>query len=235
MSCQRLPQRQMQTRQQKKQRLTPLRVDIDFLDFGGGFSFPVNSSPAAYPLESFVQPLEKASAQFPRSVRLALELGRFVVAPTGYFCTRVETLKHSKGQDFAICDCGMNGFSGFATQSRFKRQNYPCNHIPSRDRASRRAKPFLGDVVGPLCTPADTLAANLELADLSEGDLLAFANCGAYGLTHAMPMFLSHEPPMEIGVSESFDGPKILRRSTQLADSLLSQGGDTRLIQEVLG
>jgi len=211
-----------------------LRTNIDFLDFGGGFSFPVDSSPTHYPVETLRGVVDAALADFPEHVMLAFELGRFVVAPTGVFCTRVETLKHSKGRDFAICDGGMNAFSGFSTQSRFKRQNFPCLHIPARRTDGHHIAEFCGDVVGPLCTPADMLASGLALPNLSEGDILAFGNCGAYGLTHAMPLFLSHEAPMEIGISNDFAEPAILRNSTQVVDSLVAQGADLAAVAEVL-
>jgi diaminopimelate decarboxylase len=53
-------------------------------------------------------------------------------------------------------------------------------------------------VVGPLCTPLDTLGARMELARASVGDLVAVMQSGAYGLTASPTAFLGHEPPLEV-------------------------------------
>lgn len=212
-----------------------LRTRIDFLDFGGGFSFPVNDSPVPYPLHDLTNDLQNAVAEIPEKVKLYFELGRFVVAPIGSFCTQVQTLKHSKGENFAICDAGINGFYSFASQSQFKRQNYPVFHIPAPRPNGANMGKFEGAIVGPLCTPADSLAAGLVLHNVSEGDILVFQNCGAYGLTHAMPMFLSHAVPLEIGIRTGEKAHHMLRRNAQLTDSLRAQGASDDDIKRVLG
>jgi diaminopimelate decarboxylase len=54
------------------------------------------------------------------------------------------------------------------------------------------------DVVGPLCSPLDSLGRNLKLPRLQPGDQLAIPNVGAYGLSASLLGFLSHPPPREI-------------------------------------
>ena len=54
------------------------------------------------------------------------------------------------------------------------------------------------DIVGPLCSPLDYLARDLELPTVEVGDLVAIPNVGAYGLTAGLTAFLSHRPPVEI-------------------------------------
>jgi diaminopimelate decarboxylase len=53
-------------------------------------------------------------------------------------------------------------------------------------------------VVGPLCTPLDTLAREALLPQLGVGDLIAVLQSGAYGLTASPAGFLSHPPPAEV-------------------------------------
>jgi diaminopimelate decarboxylase len=53
-------------------------------------------------------------------------------------------------------------------------------------------------VVGPLCTPLDTLAHQMDLARAEIGDYVVVLQSGAYGLTASPLRFLAHPPPQEI-------------------------------------
>jgi diaminopimelate decarboxylase len=57
------------------------------------------------------------------------------------------------------------------------------------------------DLVGPLCTPLDTLARNITLPKAELDDLIGIFQSGAYGLTASPVNFLSHAIPAEILVS----------------------------------
>ena len=54
------------------------------------------------------------------------------------------------------------------------------------------------DIVGPLCTPLDSLARGLKIPAVQPGDLVGIPNVGAYGLTASLHAFLSHPPPVEV-------------------------------------
>jgi len=45
---------------------------------------------------------------------------------------------------------------------------------------------------------SDVLATALDLPAPRSGDLLAVLDCGAYGFTESMPLFLSHPLPAEL-------------------------------------
>jgi diaminopimelate decarboxylase len=53
-------------------------------------------------------------------------------------------------------------------------------------------------LVGPLCTPLDTLARKAEIAPVSGGDVIAILQSGAYGLSASPVGFLSHPMPAEV-------------------------------------
>ena len=53
-------------------------------------------------------------------------------------------------------------------------------------------------VVGPLCTPLDTLGRDVTLPHCEAGDLIVLHQSGAYGLTASPVNFLSHRPPAEL-------------------------------------
>jgi diaminopimelate decarboxylase len=54
------------------------------------------------------------------------------------------------------------------------------------------------EVVGPLCTPLDTLGRDVKLPNPEVGDLLGVFQSGAYGLTASPVNFLSHPTPAEV-------------------------------------
>jgi diaminopimelate decarboxylase len=56
------------------------------------------------------------------------------------------------------------------------------------------------DVVGPLCTPLDTLARGIMLPRAELGDLIGIFQSGAYGRTASPLEFLSHPAPPEVWV-----------------------------------
>ena len=74
------------------------------------------------------------------------------------------------------------------------RKNYPVV-IGDKVRGVRREH---ATVVGPLCTPLDTLADRMDLAEAHPGDLVAVFQSGAYGLTASPLAFLSHPAPLEV-------------------------------------
>jgi diaminopimelate decarboxylase len=74
------------------------------------------------------------------------------------------------------------------------RKNYPVA-VGNRVRGAKRE---IVSVVGPLCTPLDLLADNMEMALAEVGDLIVVFQSGAYGLTASPTAFLSHPLPAEI-------------------------------------
>jgi diaminopimelate decarboxylase len=56
------------------------------------------------------------------------------------------------------------------------------------------------DIVGPLCTPLDTLARGIMLPLAEIGDLIGIFQSGAYGRSASPLGFLSHPAPAEIWV-----------------------------------
>ena len=74
------------------------------------------------------------------------------------------------------------------------RKNYPVivgNKATGNERESV-------SVVGPLCTPLDLLADEVEMAKADIGDLIVVFQSGAYGLTASPTSFLNHPTPVEV-------------------------------------
>lgn len=127
--------------------------------------------------------------------QLVLELGRYLVAEAGFFVTRVVSTKLSRGVRIAICDGGMNNHLPASGHfGMVMRRNYSMHKVGARAVAEREKV----DLVGPLCTSIDRLGSGVPLPPLSEGDLIAIHNSGAYGLTASPVHFISHGVPAEV-------------------------------------
>jgi diaminopimelate decarboxylase len=173
---------------------SPVRV----LNIGGGFGIPY--FPGEQPLDiaavgaNLTRLLGGTRRVLPQA-RIVIELGRYLVGEAGLYVCRVIDRKISRGQVFLITDGGLHHhLAASGNFGQVIRKNYPVtvgNHVVG-------AKRELANVVGPLCTPLDLLADNMEMARADVGDLIAVFQSGAYGLTASPTAFLSHPAPAEI-------------------------------------
>ena len=108
-----------------------------------------------------------------RAVKLLLEPGRALVGHAGVLLMRVEYLKHGADRNFAVVDAAMNDLMRPAL--------YDAYHevLPVIQRAGN-GKAY--EIVGPVCETGDFLARDRTLV-VHEGDLLAIAAAGAYGMS----------------------------------------------------
>jgi diaminopimelate decarboxylase len=172
----------------------PVRV----LNIGGGFGIPY------FPGDERLEPallgrnlagiLEGLGARLPQA-QVVLELGRFLVGEAGLYVCRVIDRKISRGHCFLVTDGGLHHhLAASGNFGQVVRKNYPVV-VGNRVRGAQRETV---SVVGPLCTPLDLLADNLEMAKADVGDLIAVFQSGAYGLSASPTAFLGHPPPVEI-------------------------------------
>jgi diaminopimelate decarboxylase len=122
---------------------------------------------------------------------LSIESGRFIVAPSGQFVTKVEYLKESQGKNYVIVDGGFSCNASLVGVGQILKQNFKCS-TSSKEKITK-----IYSVAGPSCTPLDILAQNIELPVLSEGDFLYFENSGAYGLSYSPNNFLELKEAQE--------------------------------------
>jgi diaminopimelate decarboxylase len=107
----------------------------------------------------------------------------------------VRAAKISRGTRFLVCDGGMHHhLAASGNLGQIVKRDYPIV-AACRLRDSDRSPCH---VVGPLCTPLDSLGRNALLPSLREGDLIAVLQSGAYGLTASPTAFLSHPTPAEV-------------------------------------
>ncbi|MEO8767428.1 MAG: pyridoxal-dependent decarboxylase, exosortase A system-associated [Nitrosospira sp.] len=171
---------------------------VRLLNIGGGFGIPYFPGDEALNLaavgENLQHLLPEAKRQLP-DARIVIELGRYLVAEAGVYVCRVLERKESRGQVFLVTDGGLHHhLAASGNFGQVIRKNYPVvvgNKIHGDERE-------IVSVVGPLCTPLDLLADQMEMTKAEMGDLIVVFQSGAYGLTASPTAFLSHPAPVEV-------------------------------------
>jgi diaminopimelate decarboxylase len=172
----------------------PLRL----LNIGGGFGIPYFPGEERLDLEAVGSNLKRllaeARPQLPQA-QIVIELGRYLVGEAGAYVCRVVDRKVSRGQVFLVTDGGLHHhLSASGNFGQVIRKNYPVV-IGTRVAQGPREQ---ASVVGPLCTPLDLLADQMELGQADVGDLVVVLQSGAYGITASPAAFLSHPAAVEV-------------------------------------
>lgn len=123
---------------------------------------------------------------------LTVEMGRFFAASCGHYYTSVADTKTNDGVDYAVVDGGSHQVRYFG---QMQGMQIPfIDHITGgQNSGNHSARSWT--ICGSLCTTADVLARNVELAGLERGDILVFHQAGAYSLYECMSLFLSRDLP----------------------------------------
>ncbi len=173
---------------------SPVRV----LNIGGGLGVPYFPGEQALNLPAIGENLQRLMPEVMRQLphaRIAIELGRYMVAEAGVYVCRVLERKVSRGQIFLVTDGGLHHhLAASGNFGQVIRKNYPVI-IGNKVRGTERE---VVSVVGPLCTPLDILADQLPMAKAVADDLVAVLQSGAYGLTASPIAFLNHPAPVEV-------------------------------------
>ncbi|SCZ09489.1 diaminopimelate decarboxylase [Alkaliphilus peptidifermentans] len=195
-------------------------IKLKVIDFGGGFGVPYFNGEHKLDLVEIRNGLQTIFQTYEEKmdfseIKLIVESGRFIVAESGCFLTRILYRKKSRDKIFLITDGGSNNHSTAAGIGRFARQNFPIDIINqlSSDYIEKV------DIVGPLCTPTDVLVQNVEIPVTQEGDVIIILKSGAYGFSASSLNFLSHPWPTEIMFDKNNE---YLIRQRQTKEELIS-------------
>jgi diaminopimelate decarboxylase len=180
------------------------RIGVPFamLDFGGGLGIRYFPHEAELSIDTLRSGLLELFAEIENDpsfsgTEFLLEPGRFLAGEAGVYLARVNDIKVSRGKKFLILDGGMNHhLAASGNLGQTIKRNYPMALVNKLNASPEETV----DVVGPLCTPLDTVGRNVTLPRAEIGDLLCIFQSGAYGLTASPNMFLSHPTPPEIWV-----------------------------------
>lgn len=162
---------------------------IGTLNLGGGLGVPYE--PDAPPLDTraIAQALAQAKALCPQ-YSLWMEPGRFLVAESGALLLSATQIVEKEGLVRIGVDGGMNALLRPALyEARHEVANLTRLDAPATMRA---------DIVGPICESGDVLARGRDVPATSEGDVMLFANAGAYGFVMASTYNLRQLPAQSV-------------------------------------
>ncbi len=150
--------------------------DIRYIDAGGGLGISYEGAQGNF--EKQIAAYAKAVLAPLRGLKLhlLLEPGRSIVGPAGVLLTRVLYRKTNNHKRFLIVDAAMNDLLRPSLYSAYHEIVPVCRATNRESRATETT-----DVVGPICETGDFFARDRKLPRVSEGDLLAILDVGAYG------------------------------------------------------
>ncbi|RFU82512.1 type III PLP-dependent enzyme [Streptomyces triticagri] len=196
-----------------------LEFELETVDVGGGLGiayFDNEQDLDVGKLAELVNPIVQDFTDRHPDTRMIMELGRFLVAASGTYVTRVRYTKTSMGERFAVLDGGTNHHMAAVGIGSYVKRNFPMVALERPDAPA--TGPW--QVTGPLCTPNDLLGKKVQLPDLRPGELVGVLRSGAYGPTASPVHFLSHGYPAEVLVD---GGKPYLIRVRDDAEAMLAQ------------
>ena len=162
------------------------------LDIGGGLGISYHEEHKLPPkdldlLAGYGAMLRRVLQGFSGSV--LCEPGRILVGSCGTLVGEVQYVKETPFRNFLIVNTGMHHL--------LRPTLYQANHriMPLKQGLERPTKVY--DVVGPICESSDVLGKERTLPEVHEGDYLAFADAGAYGMSMASN-YNEHPMPKEL-------------------------------------
>lgn len=150
--------------------LQAINIDIKFFDVGGGLGVVYDNETTIHP-----QAYAEAIIQKIKGLDLTIlsEPGRYMMANSGIFLTKVLYEKVNADKRFVIVDGAMNDL--------LRPSLYNAYHKIEAIRKEGETSP--ADVVGPVCESGDFLAKDVALPALNHNDILVVHSAGAYGFT----------------------------------------------------
>ena len=196
------------------------KIDIETIDFGGGFGVPYYANENEFALEAFGKSVQSLIEEARHCVgiekaRFVIEPGRYLVADGGLYVTRVMNCKDSRDKHFIVVDGGIHHhLAATGNLGQVIKKNFPMAI------ANRMNEPHdvIYNITGRQCTSLDTLARNIALPAVQEGDILVIFQSGAYVRSVSPLGFRSHPEPIEIMMEK--ESMKIIRRNSCEQDIL---------------
>lgn len=148
--------------------------DLEFIDFGSGFKVPYKEGDIETNIEELGEKLttrfNSFCKEYGKDLELGFEPGKFLVSESGYFLAKVNVVKQTTSMVFAGVDSGFNHL----IRPMFYDSYHRIENITNPEGRKR-----FYSVVGYICE-TDTFGTNRQIAEITEGDILAFRNAGAY-------------------------------------------------------
>lgn len=184
---------------------------LDFIDFGSGFKVPYKANDIATDVEDLGRTLSDRLQDFfkeyGKELEILFEPGKFLVSESGFLLVRTNVVKQTTATVFAGVDSGQNHL--------IRPMMYEAYHrITNISNPEGRQRIYT--VVGYICE-TDTFGWDRRINEITEGDILAIHNAGAYGYSMASN-YNSRYRPAEVLI---YDGQALLIRERERMEDIL--------------
>jgi diaminopimelate decarboxylase len=152
--------------------LNAIDIDIKFFDVGGGLGV-VYDKEVTIKTEAYAHAITQAIKGL--DLTIINEPGRYMMANSGIFLTKVLYEKQNGKKRFVVVDGAMNDL--------LRPSLYSAYH--KIEAIQREGEQSLADVVGPVCESGDFLGKDISLPIMEHNDILVVHSAGAYGFTMA--------------------------------------------------
>jgi len=156
---------------------------LTFINFGGGFPIAYHEGEHGFDIAAFGEEarafMKEDLKNRPKGFNYLFEPGRWLVAQSGCLLTKVTAVKQAGKITYLGTDTGFNHLA--------RPVLYDAEHrVISLKKLSQSPSSLHSyTVAGNICESSDILAKNVSLPETVEGDIIALADAGAYGMTMA--------------------------------------------------
>jgi diaminopimelate decarboxylase len=166
--------------------LKAIDIDIKFFDVGGGLGV-VYDNEVTIKVEAYALAITQAIKGL--DLTIVNEPGRYMMANSGIFLTKVLYEKQNGDKRFVVVDGAMNDL--------LRPSLYGAYH--KIEAVQKEGEKSLADVVGPVCESGDFLGKDVSLPIMNHNDILVVHSAGAYGFTMASN-YNTRNRPAEVAV-----------------------------------
>ncbi len=190
---------------------------LEFIDFGGGFGVPYKPGEKRLDLSELSEKLFETIDLFldkydNQNVHFKCEPGRYISAECGLLLGTVHAVKKNYGKYYVGTDIGFNVMMRHVLYDSYHEIEVLSDRKTIND--IREAT-----IVGNICESGDILASDRNIGPVSEGDIIAVKNAGAYGYSMASN-YNCRLRPAEVLIAE--DGSVRLIRKADTMESLMN-------------
>ena len=199
--------------------------NLEFIDFGGGFSIPYNKQNGEAPTDlaylgrELTRHMESFAYEYGKPLTFMVEPGRYICAESGVLLGTVHAVKQNGAATYAGTDLGFNVLARTTLYDahhdievyRSNQYENAPRHISAIVNAADGLETI--SIVGNQCESGDYIAKARLLPPVYEGDIIGVLDAGAYG--YSMSSQYNHrQRPAEVLITESGEVKQIRRRDT---------------------
>ena len=166
--------------------------NFEFIDLGGGMGIKYTKDTKLLNYKKLNMILKNFLKK--NKTKIIFEPGRSIIGNTGVLLTKVIYIKKTSKINFVVLDSAMNDFMRPAL--------YNAKHEIIATKKNKKIIRKAHEFVGPICETTDKFLSLSKFQNLSENDILAICDVGAYGMVLSSNYNLRTKPA-EILVDKS--------------------------------